>query len=350
MTTPRPSRVKAVAFRLVAVGLAVSFTLLVVELGIRVGYMFRHARRPNQIFVDEKLGWRPTPDLKTTYVKRGFGDVHYSTDSLGSRAFGDPETDRLRLLILGDSFTQAVQVSNGETYYDRLRQFRPDLEIFAYGVGGYGTLQQWMALDELQAMVRPDLVLLQFCENDFINNDAYLESVSSKDNNHMRRPYLEDGQVVYRNPDGWLGRLASVSYVARRAAVLLGSLRLRARGDISVRLDGNSPEFLRARATTARLLEQLVQTAGDAPVVAFYVRALGERDYRAEAFAGLCRETGLRCVPDLDETLLASRKAGVAVDGSPGDDHWNATGHTLAAERVLAFLEESGLLPAASPL
>jgi len=349
MAEPRLGRRKALTFRLVAIGLSLLFTLLVVEVGIRVGYLLRHARRPNQIAVDPVLGWRPTPDLQMTYEKDHFGTIHYSTDSRGSRSFGDPGTDKLRVLVLGDSFTQAVQVSDGQAYYDRLGHLRPDLELFVYGFGGSGTLQQLMVMEELAPVVRPDFVLWQFCENDFINNDAILESGSAHDNNHMRRPYLENDRIVYRHPDALLGRLGEFSYVARRATVLRGSLRLMTRGDITEHLDADDPDFLRSVRTTELLLNRVRVAAGEAPVVAFYVAELGARDYRAAAFDELCRDSGLHCIPDLGPALLAAREAGTPIDGHPEDAHWNAAGHALAAERILEFFVADGLLPASPP-
>ena len=49
------------------------------------------------------------------------------------------------------------------------------MEVFAYGAGGYGTLQEYLILDEVVDHIRPTMLLWQFCSNDFINNDHALE-------------------------------------------------------------------------------------------------------------------------------------------------------------------------------
>jgi hypothetical protein len=48
-------------------------------------------------------------------------------------------------------------------------------ESFAYGVMGYGTLQQYMILDRYLDEIQPGLIILQMCSNDLINNSLSVE-------------------------------------------------------------------------------------------------------------------------------------------------------------------------------
>ena len=59
---------------------------------------------------------------------------------------GKINTKKRKILIIGDSFTEGVNVNNDEVYYNYLDTNK--YEIFAYGCGGYGTLQEFMIIDE----------------------------------------------------------------------------------------------------------------------------------------------------------------------------------------------------------
>src|SRR2546423_3064171 len=109
-------------------------------LGSRLSYLIRH----------DALGWQATPN----YTRRGPArnadgsvfELNMSQDSRGFRRFGDPSSDRPRVMVIGDSFTQAVLVSDDQTYYAVLAD-RLGAEVFAYGGSAFGTLQEYMILD-----------------------------------------------------------------------------------------------------------------------------------------------------------------------------------------------------------
>ena len=170
------------------------------------------------IVLDDTLGWR---------ARAGYQDLHVVTQTTskgvkypvkrtqkeyGFRMFGDLRSTRPKVFVIGDSFTQAVQVSDDDTYYASLKDTL-GVEVFAYGAGGYGTLQEYMILDQYVDMIKPTLILWQFCGNDFINNDPALETASLFNNNGLKRPYWVDGHVVYLLPKAWS---ASVRIFAQR--------------------------------------------------------------------------------------------------------------------------------------
>ena len=124
--------------------------------------------------------------------------IEYKTNKDGFRLFGNLKNNKKRkVMFVGDSFTHAVQVSNNKTYYGILGDALP-IEVFAYGGGGYGTLQEFMIINKWLDVVKPDMVILQYCSNDFINNHFELELRSNRNNNGMRRPYLTNrDKIVY---------------------------------------------------------------------------------------------------------------------------------------------------------
>ena len=54
-----------------------------------------------------------------------------------------------------------------------------------------------MVLNKYLNVIKPDIILWQFCSNDLrINNDYDLESKSYLINDHMVRRYLRNGKIV----------------------------------------------------------------------------------------------------------------------------------------------------------
>lgn len=84
-------------------------------------------------------------------------------------------------------------------YYEVIRR-NLNAEIFVYGCGAHGTLQEFLALDKYFDRIKPNLVVLQVCDNDFINNSWQLEGLAAYYNDRRIWPYLINGQIEYRYP------------------------------------------------------------------------------------------------------------------------------------------------------
>ena len=109
-----------------------------------------------------------------------------------------------RVLVLGDSFTEAMQVRLEETYVRRLESALHDrgdvgpVEVLSGGVSGYGTAGAALSFERDLHRYEPDLVLLAFYPgNDVQNNSAELED-------RLPPVYGEDGTLerVGGNPRG----------------------------------------------------------------------------------------------------------------------------------------------------
>ncbi len=312
--------------------------LPLLEVLLRVEYAARQRYKPSLAFVSDDLGWLPTPGLSTSYTKKAYGEISYTTNEDGFRRFGDPESAKIKVWAVGDSTTQAYHVSDGQAYYDVLAELDPGLEVFGYGVGGYGTVQQAMVLERFWDRIEPDVVLWQMCANDLVNNDWLLESLSNEHNNHMARPYLgEDGRIQLRHPDLRLGWLARRSLLVRRLVVLRSSLRKRSRGSIEAELHAGHAGLRRAVATTRQAIERLMAVAPDVTFLAFFVPSPEGYGWEADAWEQICALPGLRCLPEVGAAIETARRAGVTVDGGE-DPHWNAAGHEIAARAILEGL------------
>jgi len=120
---------------------------------------------------DPSKGWRSRPNLRDMKV---FGDKRLNTNSRGFRGKKNfayaKDKDKLRILILGDSFTFGDGVSDHETYAYHLQEMLPHAEIINLGVHGYGHDQMLILLKEEGIKYRPDIVLLGFVRVDMSRN------------------------------------------------------------------------------------------------------------------------------------------------------------------------------------
>jgi hypothetical protein len=306
-------------------------TLALAEGGLRLVFGVRSFFEPPDREIDTVLGWRPVANLALDRNMPGFGRVHYTTTTGGFRVFGDPASTKLKVLVLGDSYTEAATVSDGETYYERFARIAPNVEIFAIGGGGYGTLQEYLQLDAWTDKIRPDLVIVQMHPNDLINNSHALESRSTTDNNQMTRPYWEQGHAVSRFPEnaawGPLYNLVRHSYLLRLINVNVVFLRARAVGSVEQSASRDDADVKQATMTTAELLRLMRQRAG-VPVAVFSVRPDQSSLWTVSE---VCRDAGVIYITGVGEAVEAAGAAGERVNGLPTDAHWNGRGHEIAA-------------------
>jgi hypothetical protein len=88
---------------------------------------------------DDRLGWRSRANYEVRYRRKtADGVAHmvlYSAGTDGFRLYGNVNAKRPKLLIIGDSFTQTVNVTTHRTY-GALLSNALDMEVFSYGAGG----------------------------------------------------------------------------------------------------------------------------------------------------------------------------------------------------------------------
>jgi hypothetical protein len=102
---------------------------------------------------DPTKGWFSKPNLRDVQV---FGNKILNTNSrgLGKTEYSyDKHSQKVRILILGDSFTFGDEVSDNETYSSYLQAMLPNAEVINMGVHGYGHDQMLILLQEENKMV-----------------------------------------------------------------------------------------------------------------------------------------------------------------------------------------------------
>lgn len=317
------------------------------EIAIRVYNLFSMYVGP--ITLDREFGWRATPNYsfsgKLVDADGKSYSVDMQTNSAGFRTYGDPHAEgRKKVLILGDSFTHAVHVSNDKTYHALLAK-ELDIEVFALGVEGYGTLQEYMMLDEIIDDIQPDAVVLQFCPNDFINNHYDLEMASSQNNNRMRRPYFAENRITYKNPSEFaMLRNFSASYSRFLYFILTRLDRLNA--DSSKFSSEESSEkrivqeglayslFEEAVQVTEELLHKIrLRVPQETPVYVFST-PIGDPDY--EQIKRISSISGVVFIDGTTQALDAAERNGITTTAAD-KAHWSNAGHQVVADVLSAY-------------
>jgi len=337
---------RGILFRFAAVLGGIVLCALVGEIALRCVYAGRSHFKA--IVYDEVLGWRSARDVRYGGYAADCSGLRYEVecrlDGEGFRMFGDPgAANRSKVFFLGDSFTQAVEVSGDKTYYGVIGELL-GVEVFAYGAGGFGTLQQYMVLDRYVDQIAPDMVVLQFCSNDFINNHYELELRSVSNNNGMRRPYLNaEGEVFYSLPKRSLRRLRSFAnrYSRFLHFVFKQINRIEQGGGVEEVIQSrgwSDPLFLESVDITGELLSRIKSRLADG--TSFYVFMVSTGSPWDEAIRRLCEMYEISFIDGVAEAVSAAAKNEVAVYASDGA-HWSEHGHKIAGGVIARYLSEN---------
>ena len=154
--------------------------LLVLEVVVRLieprevmRYFFEHADPVlHHAFVPNATGHYKTAEFET----------HYAINSLGLRdreIAGDKPPGVVRILMVGDSYTEGDGVEADETFSKCLerelrKQFGQDsVEVINAGVGSYSSLLEYLYLRTRGIRLKPDLVILNFDLSDVYDDLKY---------------------------------------------------------------------------------------------------------------------------------------------------------------------------------
>ena len=277
--------------------------------------------------------------VTVTYFKNGF------------KRWADPGTKKRKIFILGDSFTELICVSTGEEWYSYLEDKFSESEFFVYGARGFSSLQEFMVLSDYIGIIKPDMIILQFCYNDFVDNLRGLGLKWYPFNNHGVRPYLENGKIVYR---------LSVPFCWLREHSFTADLLLYAYDWIMQKLQSGDfcavtkkRDFLLKNAAkmdkemqrlnneafivTGEIMDMIKRKTDNIPV---YFMDVSEPDDAGGKY--VCERAGFKYIPGFMEYLTSKEREGFCVI-MPGDRHWNALGNKFVGEKLTEYFLKEGL-------
>jgi hypothetical protein len=373
------------------------FALVMCEAGLRllgIGY-------PDFFDYDPYVGSHLRPGIHGYFLKEGGGYVSINSDGMRDREHAlqhPPNT--LRIAVLGDSFAEAMQVNQDETFWAimaRKLQGCPHLhgrrvEVLNFGQAGFGTAQELLALRHRVWKYSPDVVLLAF----FTGNDVADNSPAL-----MQFPYnpyftLGDGKLVLHDEqtrERWQEeqkkqsfggefkrwrqdhfRIFQVLQQGEKAlkawwsqTPLVGKAGAAPPGSEpglsdSIYREPTSKVMIDAWKVTEALLVQMrdevaargakfyvvvlstgAQVDPDPAARAAFAKALGVPDlfypdHRLEKF---CHQEGipiLLLAPAFQQYATAHHVFLHGFKDNPGGGHWNQKGHRLAGEMIAGWL------------
>jgi SGNH hydrolase-like domain, acetyltransferase AlgX len=345
---------------------------------------------------DPWVGWTHEPGVRTRLqdclqVRPEFV-THVETDENGLRDVPRTTTRRagtVRVLVLGDSFTEGVQVERDETFVARLEALLGErsnapIEVINAGVAGYGTDNEVLAFEHGLWRFDVDLVLLALSTgNDVYENSRQLitDGVLLT---YPDKPYFVRGasglelehypvppEIAHGSAVGaWSERALASSPLLRllgwrqvpfrRDVRLIGGRPDAPRSLLEQYLVQDLPDWAEAYALTEALVGRLAAAVARqgarfaivlvpdkmAVVPGLLDTTFGLTTFRGQAHDALRPHRELNALLEragvVHLSLLDAFRARAAAHGTPTfftrDSHWNAAGHALAAERMAPFV------------
>ena len=197
--------------------------LLVAIFSLDVLFLNQPSRAVSPYQPDDQIGWIPKVDFQRSFPQKDLDGNEYQanfrTYTDGFRAFGNIDSNRVKIFIVGDSFTGDPYTGNDDAYFSVMKKtlkskFNKEIELFVIGASGYGTLQEFLITERYAEKINPDILILQFCSNDFGNNSIEIESNQIVKNQSYLRPYLVDNNIVFN--DNFMARLYRAVYFHSR--------------------------------------------------------------------------------------------------------------------------------------
>jgi hypothetical protein len=327
-------------------------SLSVVMTGVTVDIVLGYILQPTHI-AKSKYGWTtPANRVEIKAIEDTTGQLREVTVRYfqnGFKRWGNTDTEKRKVFVIGDSFTEAVQVSNGEEWYSYLEHHLSNVELFVYGAGGFGTLQEYMVLDDYIDSIDPDLILWQFCSNDYYNNMYELELWAYPYSNNAIRPYLEEDRIVYRLAVPY-EKLRQYSFIADR---LLNeydrfmwrreqqdpAAYKRRKAEQETEHDVARRKLLieKANYVTLEIMAKVKNRAKETPVYLF-----NPCNNNSKYDEKIASEVGIVFLSGIAEYVNEKREGrDVKVHK---DGHWNKLGHQLAGEKLVRIFRELDIL------
>ncbi|MBN2442198.1 MAG: SGNH/GDSL hydrolase family protein [Spirochaetales bacterium] len=174
---------KKIVFICILTCLTLTITFFTAEIFIRIAApvpLVKYSYSPT-------LKWEPVPNSRFSYFdfrnrKKSYSNViSYNSNGCRGKERVIPKPDNIfRIVCLGDSFTEALQVPENTMYTTLLENLLNNpggissrtVEVVNLGISGQGIVQHYINFIERGMAYEPDLVIEQLCINDFIDDET----------------------------------------------------------------------------------------------------------------------------------------------------------------------------------
>ena len=283
------------------------------------------------------IGWSQIPNKEYDYQLQG-RKIHVAFNSRGFRDTDHSLQKPLgtkRIVVVGDSFCEALQVNLEETFFrlleSKLNQAgKGEWESINLGVGDFGTTQEWVALTRLGLEYSPDVVICEiFPLNDICNNTIELCDLC-KSKNDRYRPYfvLSDGELH-------LTSAQPVRNFLRRYLVSYGVVEHKILKSMKPRLDEEFPKYYTVRTQEmglAPLGPSLYTYVSDEQQNEIVAKGWQVTEMIVEKMASWCRERNIQFIPMV-----------VPFEGCVGSKNWKDFSGLLQYPKMIQDYPEKRL-------
>ncbi len=307
--------------------LSLVLSLTLAEIILHISFPFSYEKKDN-------LGWSAQPNLAIhREIKESANETRIVTNTYydyGFKRWGNLNSDKKKILLVGDSFTEMPYVTNGEEYYSYLED---NFEMFVYGKAGYGTLQEFMVIDIYLDEIKPDIIVVQFDPSDILDNDYSFDRMRYPYNSFLERPYLEDGKIVYRSPVPFetLRRLSRIADITFRYLDKVSQERADEISPFYSDLWSRLSKEQNLLSPTILLMEKIAERSDSIPIFLF---STTEEKYYHE----LCENIRMVCIKSVSKALESAKLRGYNTT-IYNDPHWNEFGNHIAGIELLEYLK-----------
>lgn len=200
--------------------IVISIFVIFSEVILRFIYPLEYSVQREHVLSDYGVFSREE-NLKFTYPREEFiQEIKINSKGLRDYEYSYDKGDAYRIILVGDSFTDAYQVKLEETTPKILEKKLKKLgnyEVINFGFNGYGLIPEAILIEEEVIKYSPDMIILNFfVGNDFKdidvgsynkiipdefwlneNHDMLKESVYEKDFNLRLRSFLTRNSMLY---------------------------------------------------------------------------------------------------------------------------------------------------------
>ena len=289
---------------------------------------------------DPQRGWRLKNNVRQMQVWSGKILNSNSKGLRGTKEYSYKRVpNKVRIAVLGDSFTFGEEISDHETYSVLLERSIPDSEVLNFGTRGYGHDQMLMYFRSEVRRYQPDIVMLGFVfENmqrnllsfrdyakprfEIVGNQLVARNLPVPPPEYFlrsewRRSKLFDLFAIIRETQSWKSADGTMQTIRMTEAILTVLVQ----------------EISRIDAKAVFVFLPVAHLIGDTgPRPTFLEQCMLEFCTRHEHVAGFSLQ------PRFDAEFNAGFKLNRV-------SHWNAHAHAVAAAEIKGFLEQQGLIP-----
>lgn len=296
---------------------------------------------------DKILGWKSKGGYKAhveNFLNKSGGtytlDVHFAPNGfrMWNETVSDSPTETF--LFIGDSYTESLECPDKQLFYGVVRDSLP-CTVYAYGTAGYGTTQELLVLQQYIDSIQPNRVILEVCNNDFVDNDWTLEKRCSYLVGQTRPYLLLNGKIEYYYPRSWYEHIKEYSlflnYIFGHGYTIALALNMaeRDRPLEEIVADSAHFNFKNSIALTENALQKINEV----------VKAHGAKLYVFDAdhyspgktlFPELCSKHNIAYISGVAEEISRREMQGDTVRTFDAY-HWNSLGEQIVGQQLVAY-------------